>query len=108
MVSLHHAPGLVDRDWGWGPAGGFIPLLLFLLLIVFAVWAIVRVTGRGPVAAQASTPAPRVVPRDGALEEVRLRYARGELTREEFVQRSRDLGGTQPEAERREVAPPES
>jgi uncharacterized membrane protein len=30
---------------------------------------------------------------DAALKEVRLRYARGEMSREEFAQRSRDLGG---------------
>jgi uncharacterized membrane protein len=39
------------------------------------------------------------VPRlDGALEEVRLRYARGEIGREEFLQRAADLGAAGPEA----------
>ena len=30
----------------------------------------------------------------GALEEVRLRYARGEMDRDEFIQLMRDLGGS--------------
>jgi hypothetical protein len=30
---------------------------------------------------------------DGAIEELRLRYARGEMTREEYTQRFSDLGG---------------
>lgn len=30
---------------------------------------------------------------DGALEELRLRYARGEMTREDYTQRLADLGG---------------
>jgi uncharacterized membrane protein len=31
---------------------------------------------------------------DPALHELRLRYARGELSRDEFLERSRDLGGS--------------
>jgi len=31
-------------------------------------------------------------PRDAAVEEVRIRYARGELGRDDFAQRMRDLG----------------
>jgi len=94
LVSIHHARGFAERDHAWEVFGGVIPMVLLLLLIGVAVWAIVRVTNRGPTAVQAATPAGAVVLRDSALEEVRLRYARGELTREEFVQRSRDLGAT--------------
>ena len=43
---------------------------------------------------RSSAPAPRLPRRgDGALEELRLRYARGELDRDDFAQRFRDLGG---------------
>ena len=108
IVPIHHARGFVDRDWGWGFFGGIIPMVLLLLLIGVAVWAIVRATTRGPTVVQTSTPAAPVILRDGALEEVRLRYARGELTREEFVQRSRDLGASLPEPASGQAAPPES
>jgi hypothetical protein len=40
-----------------------------------------------------------------ALEEVRVRYARGEMTRDEFVQRYRDLGGSDLEAAPPHVPP---
>lgn len=108
MVSIHHARGFAERDHGWELFGGVIPMVLLLLLIGVAVWAIVRVTSRGPTPVQASTSAAPAVLRDSALEEVRLRYARGELTREEFVQRSRDLGATPPEPGPGDVAPRES
>jgi putative membrane protein len=82
---------------------GLVPLILWVVLIGVAVWAVLRVTSRRTlVASTASVPArPRP---DTALEEVRLRYARGEMSREEFVQRSRDLGGNPTEL----VDPPQS
>jgi hypothetical protein len=36
---------------------------------------------------------PPAGPRDQALEELRVRYARGELDRNDFLERSADLGG---------------
>ena len=43
---------------------------------------------------------------DGALEELRLRYARGEMTREDYTQRFTDLEGDPP-ARGRATAPSE-
>jgi uncharacterized membrane protein len=83
--------------------GGILPSFLLLVLIGVTIWAVLRVTAR-PVPAAGpglSAPAGR---RDQAVEEVRLRYARGEMTRDEFVQRSRDLGG--PELDPGEPVPP--
>ncbi len=95
-MGFHHYDGPYGHD-GWFLLGGLIPLLLLAVLIGVAVWAVIRFTGRGrPMAA---TNGPTLAPApDGALEEVRLRYARGEITREEFVQRFRDLGGAEPPA----------
>jgi putative membrane protein len=84
---------VVDHGWWWGFWAHFIPFLFFVALIGLVVWAVVRVSGRAVVPAVAPAgfaPASRM---DPALEEVRLRYARGEMSREEFVQRSQDLGG---------------
>ena len=86
----------VDRfmhDGWWWP--GVLMPILFLILIGVGVWAIVRVTARGPVAA--GPPPLPPAGEDPALEELRLRYTRGEIDREDFVRRSRDLGGTEPE-----------
>jgi putative membrane protein len=83
-------------DRGWWIFGGLVPFVLLLALIGLAVWAIFRVTSHGPAvfaAMPAGAPAARP---DAALEEIRLRYARGEINREEFIQRSQDLGGLGP------------
>jgi putative membrane protein len=66
---------------------------MLLVLIGVGIWAVLRITSR-PVALGAGVgPAP-LPPRDTAVEELRIRYARGELEREDYAQRMRDLGGT--------------
>ena len=72
----HHGPGIV---------GGIFFLLLVALAIAALVWLVMSITGRGP--------APTAVRGDGALETVRMRYARGEIDRDEFSKLNADLGG---------------
>lgn len=94
MMLIHRfGPGFGGPGWF---VGGVLPTLLLLVLIGVLVWAVLRSTsaGRATAPAAALPPAPR---KDPALEEVRLRYARGEMSREEYVERSRDLGGSVPE-----------
>lgn len=94
MLALDHFDRFGRHDWWSGFFGGILPFLFLLALLGIAVWAIARAssTARGPA------PIPSSASRtDPALEEVRLRYARGEMNREEFVQRARDLGATGPE-----------
>ena len=68
--------------WGWWMmVAGSVMWLGFLLAIGVAVWAAVRSgTERGEGAT-----------RPTALEILKARYARGEITREEFEQTKRDL-----------------
>jgi putative membrane protein len=84
-------------DW-WPFVGWLVPMVLLLVLIGIGVWAVVRLTGRPQHrGADTAGPAgPPAVHRDGALEEVRLRYARGEIDRDEFLQRTSDLTGAAP------------
>jgi len=84
----HCDPGWPGHCSGWWGLGGIVPLVLFLVLAGVVVWAVLRLTPQS----HAGPPAPPTPPRDPVLEEVRLRYARGEISREEFLQRSRDLG----------------
>jgi putative membrane protein len=66
--------------------------LLFLALIAFALYSLFRLTrGGGTAAPAAATPAG-----DAALESVRMRYARGEIDRDEFIRLSTDLGAPPP------------
>jgi uncharacterized membrane protein len=104
LILLNHADRMFGHHGWWWRLGGIMPSLLLLLLIGVTIWAVLRITARGLVPAEGPG---RPLPggrRDQALEEVRLRYARGDMTREEFVQRSRDLGG--PELDPGEPIPP--
>ena len=83
-------PGFLDRPW-WAFVGWFLPLLVLAGPVALAVWLVLRAGGR-PTA----PPPPAAPARDPALEQVRMRYARGEIDRETFLQLSRDLGGEPP------------
>jgi hypothetical protein len=77
-----------------------MPLLMIGLVAALVVWAVTRMTRERPASIPApippfpspgvlSPPAPGL---DTALERARMRYAGGEIDREEFLQVSRDLG----------------
>ncbi len=79
------------RPWGWGRPlwwdvlAWLLPVLFVALLGLLIGLVLVRLT-RKP--AEAGPPAP-----DRALEEARVRYARGEIDRETFLRIAGDLGG---------------
>lgn len=84
MMFMMPMMGLMGGMWGtemtMSPAWGFGMMLLFLLVLAGIGYVLYRVfTGE------------RVAPTDPALEELRIAYARGELTQEEFEQRREDL-----------------
>jgi putative membrane protein len=84
-------PGVEHHGAWWGILH-LLPFVMLLVLIGVGIWAVLRITSR-PVALGAGVgPAP-LPPRDTAVEELRIRYARGELEREDYAQRMRDLGG---------------
>ena len=70
---------------------------VFFVLLLVAVAALVVIAvrvlldGRGRVAQAAAAPPTRV---DEALAAARMRYARGEIGREDFLRISEDLGGS--------------
>ena len=73
--------------------------LLFILFLVLLVGLIVLLVsrlsgGRGGWPAAAPAAGPRTG--EDPLEGLRLRYARGEVDRDAFLQASADLGGTPP------------
>ncbi|HEU4355811.1 MAG TPA: hypothetical protein VFT27_09510 [Actinomycetota bacterium] len=94
----HFGPDWVDRPW-WSTFGWVMPLLVILFLGGVTVWAVVRLTSDrrpvaiGPTPPMAIGPPTPVAPsQDAALERARMRYADGEMSRDEFVRLSRDLG----------------
>ena len=87
----------VHHDTWWQSGFHLLPLFLFAIFIGVLVWGILRLSSQGAFVG-ASAPAGPIAPagppaRDLALEELRVRYARGELDRTDFLERSADLGG---------------
>jgi len=79
------------------PFVGVLLLLLILVLVVLGVVLIVRLVRRPDRPGAASwVPGPSPSPPSGQLDpvysELRMRYARGEIGRDEFLQRAADLG----------------
>lgn len=69
--------------WGWGAGiGGFFVLLFWVAVIVLVVWLITRFSRHGLDGSRG---------RKTPLDIVRERYARGEISREEFEQIKKDL-----------------
>ena len=81
---------------GWHLFGGLFGIALFALFIGALVWALLRLMTMthdhhavGPIA----PPPGHWSPRDDALNAARLRYARGELDREQYFRVVEDLTG---------------
>lgn len=93
-------PEHIGRGVGGGDVLHWIFTLAFLaLVVILAVWLIQNMRRPAMVGGPASRPLP---PRpmssvETALAEARMRYARGEMTREQFLQINADLGGAPPE-----------
>lgn len=72
------------HDWmmnGWGMGLGFIFWLLTLGAVVAGIIWLVRSPGKGW----------NITPRSSGLDLLEERYARGEITREEYLEKKRDM-----------------
>jgi putative membrane protein len=82
---------------GWGAAGGAlmaVVTLAVLALIVVGIILLVRALTRHDYVQPGPPPGPPTGPsRSSALQVLEERYARGEIQREEFLQRKQDLLG---------------
>lgn len=96
----HNPPHRFEMHDSFGPGAFEIVFLVALLALVvlFGVWVFTNIRRNAtPTAApvsRAPLPAP---PSDTALHEARMRYARGEIARDDFVRMMEDLGGVPPE-----------
>jgi putative membrane protein len=76
--------------WNWGRG----VLVRWLIVFFFLAFLSLLAVGVALLWRRGSGDSGSVEMRDEALEVLRLRYARGEMTREEFLQASDDLGGS--------------
>lgn len=74
--------------WWYGPDGGplgwlamLFGMVLFVVVIVAVVWTVIRLTGQSQTSRS-----------DVALEILRERFARGEISQSEFEEAKRILG----------------
>ena len=80
--------GNYDANWGWGMGFGMIGMTLFWIFVILVIVALLKSLFTG-------TRSPPERERDKtALDILKERYARGEIERDEFEQKRRDLGGT--------------
>jgi putative membrane protein len=75
----------MSEGWAWMPLMGLIPLL-FLALLVAIVVLLVRWMSNAPERPPGSRGS-------SALDALGERYARGEISREEYLQKKADLVG---------------
>jgi uncharacterized membrane protein len=101
--------GRFQREIQYMPAhhwiAGIVILMMFVVLVGVIIWAVIRITRtdaakRGP-ALSGPPPPPAPAPaaasaEDAALTALRMRYARGEIDRDEYVRVASDLGVTLP------------
>ncbi len=70
-------------NYGWG-SGGMVPMLLMWTVIILVIAVLAKwIFGKPTETTHGKT----------ALEILKERYARGEIDREEFDQKRRDIGG---------------
>jgi uncharacterized membrane protein len=77
--------------WNWGRGAAIRSLVVFFFLAFLALLAL----GVALIWRRGSESQRSIDDGDEALQALRLRYARGEMTREEFLLANEDLGGGQ-------------
>ena len=86
----HHGYGMDPGMWGWGYfMGWFFPIIMaaFWIAVIFAIIFLIRW-----LAASTSHRSRESRAGDSALEILKIRYSKGEINKEEFEQKKKDLG----------------
>ncbi len=72
--------------------GGLFALGVLIILVLLIVWLVRMASHRGRGYAYSANQPAVVPPRSNAVEILQARYAKGEITREEYQQMLADLG----------------
>jgi putative membrane protein len=78
--------GMMDGyGWGFGLIGLLFNVAIIVGIVWLVIWAVRRVTGNGSASYQAGgAQSPREI--------LQVRYARGEITRQQYQQMLKDVG----------------
>lgn len=80
--------GYDGYGWGWGMGFGMISMVLFWVLVILGIVILVKWIAAGSSSGGTGVPREKT-----ALDILKERYARGEIDREEFEQKKKDLAG---------------
>ena len=78
--------GAEGMGWGWG-GFGMVPMLLFWVLVILGIAVLVRWLASGASGSSGDKP-------PHAMDILKARYAKGEISREQFEQMKREIGGS--------------
>jgi putative membrane protein len=92
MWNYGHPGYMYDGSWFWGMGLHGLFWLVFLALVIVAGVALVRYLWRSASPARPGASETGASPRQSALETLYLRYARGEIERDEYLVKKKDLG----------------
>ena len=86
-----YGPGMMDGSFGFGMMNGFgfggiLSILFWIVIIALAVWLISSLVSRTN-----SQPPANLPPTESPLDILKKRYARGEITKDQYDQMRRDL-----------------
>ncbi len=85
-----YGPGMMDGNFGFGMMsglGGIFMILLWIVIIGLGVWLVSSLVSR----TNSQPPSNSVTLSESALDILKKRYARGEITKEQFEEMRRTL-----------------
>jgi len=71
--------------WGFGLLHGAVSVAVIVAVVFLVIWALRSVTGAGPHGPH--------MRRSAGLDVLEERYARGEIGRDEYLQKKKDIAG---------------
>lgn len=77
-------------DWGYGYGYGIIHMIIWVVILIAIVAGVVWLVRSLTAPGSHHLPPPR---RSSGLEVLEERYARGEINREEYLQKKQDITG---------------